>query len=125
MRQRHAHRDAGRLSQRLRPDLLSRSTLRHRDRLAHAGRLLRSYSYQSVLERGFALVRGADGTMIRSAAAITTGDNLSIRFADGDVGAIADGSDTGGLVQPGRRKAAGPKKPARAAKKPGGQGDLF
>ena len=122
VRQRHASRDTGRLAQRLRPDLLTRAVGRNRDRLAQAGRLLRSYSYQSVLERGFALVRGADGTMIRSAAAIATGDHISIRFADGDVGAIADGSDTGDPVQPGRRKAAGPKKPA---KKPGGQGDLF
>ncbi len=125
VRQRHARRDAGRLSQRLRPDHLTRAILRHRDRLAHAGRLLRSYSYQSVLERGFALVRGADGTMIRSAAAIATGDNLSIRFADGDIGAIADGTDTARPVQPGRRKASGPKKPARAVKKRGVQGDLF
>jgi exodeoxyribonuclease VII large subunit len=98
---------------------------RNRDRLAQAGRLLRSYSYQSVLERGFALVRGADGAMIRSAAVIATGDPLSIRFADGDVGAVADVSDAGGSAQPSRRKTAGPKKPARPAKKPGNQGDLF
>jgi exodeoxyribonuclease VII large subunit len=122
VRQRHAHRDAGRVSQRLRPDLLSRAIARHSDRLAQAGRLLGSYSCQSVLERGFALVRGADGTMIRSAAAIAAGDRLAIRFADGDIGAIADRSDTGRPVRPGRRKTAGLKK---TAKKPGGQGDLF
>ena len=125
VRMRHARRDAYRLSERLRPDHLARAVLRHRDRLAQAGRLLRSYSYQSVLERGFALVRGADGTMIRSAAVIATGDHLSIRFADGDVGAIADGLDSGGSDKPRRRKAAHPKKPAGSAKKPDDQGDLF
>jgi exodeoxyribonuclease VII large subunit len=125
VRQRHAHRDAGRVSQRLRPDLLTRAIGRHRDRLAQAGRLLGSYSYQSVLARGFALVRGADGAMIRTAAAIATGDHLSIRFADGDVGAIADGSDSGGPAQPGRRKATRSKKPARQARKSDDQGDLF
>ena len=70
-------------------------------------------------------LRGADGNMIRSATAVAAGDSLSIRFADGNVGAVADRTDTGTPVQPGRRKAAGRKKPARAAKKPGGQGDLF
>jgi exodeoxyribonuclease VII large subunit len=125
VRTRHARREAGHVSQRLRPDLLTRAMGRNRDRLAQAGRLLRSYSYQSVLERGFALVRGADGAMIRSAAAISTGDALSIRFADGDVGAVADGSDAGGSAQPSRRKTAGPKKLARPAKKSGNQGDLF
>jgi exodeoxyribonuclease VII large subunit len=125
VRTRHASRDAGRLSQRLRPDLLARAIGRNRDRLAQAGRLLGSYSYQSVLERGFALVRGADGTMIRSAAAIATGDNLSIRFADGDVGAVADGTDSGGSAKPRRRKTARPKKPAGSTRKSDDQGNLF
>jgi exodeoxyribonuclease VII large subunit len=125
VRQRHARRDAGRISQRLHPDLLSRAILRHRDRLAQASRLLGSYSYQSVLARGFALVHGADGTMIRSAAAIATGEHLSIRFADGDVGAVADGSETGTPARPVRRKTAGPRKPAKLTKKPVDQGDLF
>ncbi len=125
VRTRHARRDAGNVSQRLHRHLLTRVTGRHRDRLAQASRLLGSYSYQSVLERGFALVRAADGAMIRSAAAIASGDHLSIRFADGDVGAIADGSDTGGSARPAGRKVAGPKKPDKAAKKPGNQGDLF
>jgi exodeoxyribonuclease VII large subunit len=109
----------------LHPDLLSRAILRHRDRLAQASRLLGSYSYQSVLARGFALVHGADGTMIRSAAAIATGEHLSIRFADGDVGAVADGSETGTPARPVRRKTAGPRKPAKLTKKPVDQGDLF
>ncbi|MDH3196075.1 MAG: exodeoxyribonuclease VII large subunit, partial [Hyphomicrobiales bacterium] len=125
VRWRHARRDAAHLSQRLHPDILTRTIGRNRDRLAQAGRLLGSYSYQSVLERGFALVRGADGTMIRSAAAIVAGDHLSIRFADGEVGAVADGSDTGTSARPARRKAAGPEKSLRSAKKPGDQGDLF
>ncbi|HSG95741.1 MAG TPA: exodeoxyribonuclease VII large subunit, partial [Afifellaceae bacterium] len=125
VRLRHARRDVTHISQRLHPDLLSRAIGRNRDRLAQAGRLLGSYSYQSVLERGFALVRGADGTMIRSATAIAAGDHLSIRFADGDVGAVADGPEYGARTRTARRTAADPKKPAKAVKKPGDQGDLF
>ncbi len=119
----HARRDATRLSERLRPGLLDRALRRHRDRLAQADRLLRSYSYQSVLERGFALVRDAEGAMIRSAAAIAGGDRLSIRFADGEVGAVADA--TAAPARSARKTATGRKKPARPAGKSGDQGDLF
>ncbi len=69
---------------------------------------MRSYSYKSVLERGFALVRGADGRPVRRAAAVAPGDALAIEFADGIARATADGgADEGG--KPARRKAPPPR----------------
>lgn len=53
---------------------------RRGERLAQAGKFLTSLSYQSVLARGFALVRGADG-VIRSAKA--PAGPVTIEFADG------------------------------------------
>jgi exodeoxyribonuclease VII large subunit len=83
-----------------------------RARLDQAARLLGSVSYQSVLQRGFALVRDADGQPVKLAAAVRPGDEVSIQFADGKVAAIAASGET-----PRTRKPA----PAPA----GGQGSLF
>ena len=39
---------------------------------------------QSVLERGFSLVRSAEGKIVRNSTEIALGDKLSITFAHGD-----------------------------------------
>ncbi|MGG5811346.1 exodeoxyribonuclease VII large subunit [Falsiroseomonas sp. CW058] len=52
---------------------------------------LESVSYQSVLARGFALVRDAEGEPLTRAADVAPGARLSIAFADGTVGATAEG----------------------------------
>ena len=52
---------------------------------------LESASYQSVLARGFALVRDADGHAVTAAARVAAGQALRLTFADGDVRATADG----------------------------------
>ncbi len=71
-------------------------------------RVLDSVSHKSVLERGFALVRGEDGKVRRRAAAVKPGEALTLSFADGDTPAVAEGG------------------PARGkAKKPVDQGSLF
>ncbi len=71
-------------------------------------RVLDSVSHKSVLERGFALVRGEDGKVRRRAAAVKPGEALTLTFADGDKPAVAEGG------------------PARAkGKKPVDQGSLF
>ncbi len=65
-----------------------------RSRLAASARVLSAVSYQNVLERGFALVRGRDGALLRRAsetAAVATGE---IQFADG-VRAISFGDGAG------------------------------
>ena len=52
---------------------------------------LTSLSYEQVLARGFALVRDSGGNPLVRAAAVEPGSALSIEFADGRVGATADG----------------------------------
>ena len=57
------------------------------------GKLLESYSFHSVLNRGFALVRDQDGHPVLAAADTRAGDTISIEFADGKVGArVTDGA---------------------------------
>src|SRR6478672_6605731 len=58
-------------------------------RLDRSHQLLRAFSYQSVLERGFALVRDGGGHPLRSATAVQPGMALDIEFGDGCVGATA------------------------------------
>jgi exodeoxyribonuclease VII large subunit len=52
-------------------------------------RLLESVSHKSVLERGFALVRGEDGSVRRRAGAIESGEALTLTFQDGEARAVA------------------------------------
>jgi exodeoxyribonuclease VII large subunit len=59
--------------------------------LQSAGQMLASLSYHKVLSRGYAVVRNADGTMVRAAAAVTSGQSLDIEFADGRIDAEAKG----------------------------------
>lgn len=82
-------------------------------RLAQVTRLLGSMSHQAVLDRGFALVLDAEGTLLRRAAEVEDGAALTIRFADGDKSAIAGGGTVRPKVRPGKSTS------------PGGQGDLF
>jgi exodeoxyribonuclease VII large subunit len=79
-----------------------------RQHLEGLARVLDSVSHKSVLERGFALVRGENGKVRRRAAAVKPGEALTLTFADGDKQAVAEGG------------------PARAkGKKPVDQGSLF
>ena len=54
-----------------------------RARLELAGRVLKSVSYENVLERGFALVRDADGGVIARAGDVNAGATAVVQFADG------------------------------------------
>jgi exodeoxyribonuclease VII large subunit len=60
-------------------------------RAERATQLLAALSYKSVLARGYALVRDDEGNTLRSAAAVTPGTHVALEFADGKVGATADG----------------------------------
>jgi exodeoxyribonuclease VII large subunit len=62
---------------------------------------LESASYQSVLARGFALVRDAEGHAVTAAARVAPGQPLRLTFADGEVRAHAEGA-------PPRRKGQAP-----------------
>ncbi len=55
-------------------------------------RLLGSVSYRGVLARGFALVKGGDGHVRRSAGAIKPGEELTLVFGDGEAQAVAGGT---------------------------------
>jgi exodeoxyribonuclease VII large subunit len=70
--------------------------------LKSASALLESYSYQRVLERGFALVRDSSEGNVRSVKSITSGADLTIRFHDGDIGAQAEGAKPKGKTKPQR-----------------------
>ena len=84
-----------------------------RRRLESLSRLLDSVSHKSVLERGFALVRGEDGSVRRRASALQAGESLTLTFADGDAKAVAGWGE-------------GEAKPKMPKKKPGiDQGSLF
>jgi len=84
-------------------------------------KLLNSLSYQEVLRRGFALVRGGDGTMMRSVEAASSQQNLEIEFHDGRLSASVNGQ-----TAPDKPKARPGKPPKRTVKSTGGdQGNLF
>ena len=51
---------------------------------------LRSLSPLAVLDRGYALVLGKDGTLIRSTGQLEPGDHLRTRLSDGEFGSIVD-----------------------------------
>jgi exodeoxyribonuclease VII large subunit len=68
---------------------------RRRHQLALGDRL-RALSPRLVLERGYALVRAADGGFVRSAAALASGDDVTLEFASGQ----ADAKVT--RIRPGR-----------------------
>jgi exodeoxyribonuclease VII large subunit len=87
-----------------------------RNRSANAGRLLDSFSYKSVLRRGYAVVRSGDGVAVPSAKEISAGMALQIQFKDGTVDAVAasGGTDTAA------KKKTSTKKPAGSS-----QGSLF
>jgi exodeoxyribonuclease VII large subunit len=97
-----------------------RSQTDARARLDAAANMLESLSYERVLERGYAMVRDAEGTPLTRAARATAGADIAIRFSDGEIGATVHG-------------AGAPSKPPktsrrRAAAKPAGndpQGSLL
>jgi exodeoxyribonuclease VII large subunit len=93
-------------------------------------KLLVSVSHQSVLARGFALVRDDRGRMVRQAAAVQPEARLSVEFIDGQVNVIAVDSDD--AAPPPGKSSKSSEKPARRAAKSSvrssskkGQGSLF
>jgi exodeoxyribonuclease VII large subunit len=58
------------------------------DEVSHLGRQVRSLSPLATLERGYAVVQTADGTIVRSPEASAVGEALSVRVAGGRFGAL-------------------------------------
>ncbi|MFP3945144.1 MAG: exodeoxyribonuclease VII large subunit [Alphaproteobacteria bacterium] len=85
------------------------------DRLEGTGKLLASLGYQQTLKRGYALVQRPDGSLVRAAAETQAGDEVSLRFHDGEAPAVI--GEAGG----GRARGSGPARPAKR-KSGGGKG---
>ncbi len=92
---------------------LGRVIPREADRLGRISRLYESLNPDGPLKRGFARVHAEDGALVRSAAALQSGQPVRLVFEDGDRQAVVDGAS----APPPPRKA----KPAAKAD----QGDLF
>jgi len=58
---------------------------RRAERASHLTALLESVNYKKVLARGFALVKGENGTLVTSAQKAAGNKTLSVIFADGEV----------------------------------------
>lgn len=67
--------------------LLGGLTRLRRERLSGLAAKLAALSPQGILERGFAVVTGPDGAIIRRVAQAAPGETLRIRVADGEFGA--------------------------------------
>ena len=101
-----------------------RSTLKRKALEAGSlSQLLQSLSHKSVLDRGFALVRGEDGHVVCQAETAKTATRLDIEFADGHVSVKSGGaSDDRGVLS--RKGFASPRRIA-PAKDDGSQGSLL
>ena len=51
------------------------------------GKRLRSAGFESILSRGYAIVRDADGIVITGREAVTKGRKLRLKFVDGEADA--------------------------------------
>ena len=87
--------------------------------------MLAALSYKGVLSRGFALVRDESGHPLHDAARIAPGQRLAIEFADGRVGATADGGDHPPATDKTAGKKTAPKTRATDFGVKKAQGDLF
>jgi exodeoxyribonuclease VII large subunit len=98
------------LAARLGP-IVARRLVREGERLASLERQRLALDPEGPLDRGYALVKRADGSLALSARALTPAETVTLKFTDGERGAMIDGA-------PYRRK------PRNAARDPS-QGDLF
>ena len=88
---RHGQTRLGPLGTRLYASMLQGLSLRG-TALAQAGKLLDSLSYKSVLARGYAVIKDADGRLVHEREGLLPGTPIAIEFADGDVSATISGS---------------------------------
>jgi exodeoxyribonuclease VII large subunit len=95
---------------------MARILQNRRDRLQGVWALVSSLGPQSVLARGYALIRDEGGALVRSTSQVAPGQALNIQLADGQFGAVA----SGGGDAPAR-----PSRPIRKLSRKPEQGDLF
>jgi exodeoxyribonuclease VII large subunit len=58
-----------------------------REKLSQLGKRLRSAGFESILSRGYAIVRDADGAVITARDQVTPGRKLRLKFGDGEADA--------------------------------------
>jgi exodeoxyribonuclease VII large subunit len=90
------HNRANRTLARLNDAPLRASLREARARLEGTGARLESVSPLAVLQRGYVLVTDPKGHSLTSTTAVKPGARLRLRFADGEVGATADGGGAAG-----------------------------
>lgn len=95
-----------------------------RQRLERSGRLLASLSYQSVLTRGFAVVRDAKGQPLTGVGTIKAGAQISIQMRDGSLDAVA-GRVTAEDAISAKRAPSRPESPKDSKARKSEQGSLF
>ena len=86
----------------VRPLAMERLLERREERLASLTKLYGAVDPNRPLERGFARVHKADGSLVRSAASLASGEAVQLVFADGDRGAVVDGTPAPRPAQIGR-----------------------
>ena len=90
---RQSGRDLARIGARLDVAALSRIAARHKERYEQTARLfqtlLDSSSPEAILAKGYALVLKVSGRPVRSPAEVAAGDPLTIKVAEGEIGARA------------------------------------
>ncbi len=106
---------------------LAHTIVARRRHLDSASGLLRSLSYQSVLGRGFALVRDSEGLAVRSRDQVRAGGVLSIEVADGRFAAQAleTGAARSDQAAPESRPQAAALQSRKKDNGGGSQGSLF
>jgi exodeoxyribonuclease VII large subunit len=97
---------------RLRPTM-TRQLARLSERFDALAKLYGSVDPDRPLQRGFARVHRADGSLVHAGASLSAGEEISLKFADATRQAVVDGA------------AAAPKRKAASPLKPVEQGDLF
>jgi exodeoxyribonuclease VII large subunit len=63
---------------------------RQSDRLARCGSALNALSPTATLQRGYSIVLGADGQIVRDASRLANGERLNLRFAQGEATAVVE-----------------------------------
>ena len=61
-----------------------------REKVNQLNKRLQSAGFESVLARGYSIVRDTEGKVISSSKSITTGKKIRLKFSDGDAGVIGE-----------------------------------
>ena len=95
------------------------------ERLVGLDKLRQSLDPNRPLERGFARVHRADGSLAHGGAELASGEAVTLKFADDERRAVVDGDATASPRPQPAAAAPPPKKAPRPSKVPENQGDLF